>query len=1449
MTGHRRPLLLLSLGFAAVAALVLDARAAGAAEASCEKGGVTGTIEIGDGSTPPCEFVDLWAVPDTGTWTSVGQSKWGPVTAELPAGTWRFAAHACDTYFPFRPSEPVICAKGSDGCVACKGRFKLSMFGLFGGFSGQVTLLPSSVPAGPGVPVGAASGLSCNAEKFAYTDAKGTFVLAPTIEPHRSNHWGVGVDGDGSGPGSRSYLLTADSCENGVTATTFSSRDITVNLFRAAPYMALHEASARPLPFPQLLPVLPPSEVAPGVSPTTGNVFLDQADVEAWGAAGSLAFVRSYNSRAAASRFESALGPGWSYSYDAQLAWPETHVIMVRDDNGRVTYFEDADGDGTFRASVPLGERSRIVKTATGYERRFSDGGRDIFNTAGRLVERVDPGGRTTRLSRDAAGRLVAVTDPDGRKLTFSYSAAGRLLKLSIGDDELATYAYDAAQRLEHVTYPDASGFSFAYDAAGQLLRLADAAGRTLRTYAYDGQKVHSFEIADGQERTTIEYGPLKTTVTDALGRVTTYEWTNIRGLHLVTAAIGVCPSCAGTSVTPDAIPAPPPAPIRTEADSPSAWGRLLTPPWPYERWPRAAVDATPPHGAVADRHSWTYDEAGRLLSYSDGSGRRSVLTYDEHGEPNSITHPGAGTVRVSHDASSRITALRAASAVDPKQERTTLLGYDEKGRLTSRTESGLTPDGRPARLTMRLSYDEAGRLARLEGPRSMTEAMTFTYDTAGNLTSISDAVGLVRRFLGHTPLGYPTSVVSAGRTTSYSYGLLGRVLSRSEGSEPAVFAYSPTGRLKLSLRPRGNRTEYVYDAYDRLTEERVGSHRLVHRYDRAGQRVGDMVPDENGVERERLLEYDAFGRLVRLSAPQGSRYEISYDRLGRPDALHGPGAQGASLQYDENGHLATVKRSGGTLVTYAYDNAGRMTSATDGNGTGYAYGYDDLGQLRLLSTPAGDRTAFDYDGAGQLIERIDGRGIATGYDYDARGRLLRVRFPKDKAIEYTYDTCVEGRDRLCSVTDAGGRTTFGYDSHGHLAMETREISGGGRFQTGYSYDVNGNLAAMRYPSGRLVSYAWDDADHLRSISSSSLDAPLATLANLSHDIHGLVNGIAYSNGLSVKWVRDLEGRVRAIRGAPLDLAYTYDGAGMVTGQSSTNKYQTFEYDGAQRLLTAAGPWGTLGWTYDGSGNRLTESSANSNTTYTYQARTHRLSSANAEGPFTFGYDGAGNTIRLGESRTGYDEAGRLIWFGQEARTAEYAYDYKGRRVSKKTVDGTVYFIYDLADRLIAEATPEGTMRAEYAYADDRPIAYFRGGLSFVHTDASGTPVLLTGPRGEPLWERQPRPFGDEPAPVHAGATPFNLRAPGQYYDHETGFYQNWRRTYVPKLGRYLEPNPCAAPDPLAANAYSYAAANPSGLVAPDGLTPRPAESSWVQALWATVLRWPTVASPACTAP
>jgi RHS repeat-associated protein len=1444
-----------------------------------DKGVVSGAVAIGDRSTPPCDFVDLWAIPESGAWTALGKFPWGEIATSLPPGVWRFAAYACDTYFPFRQSAPVRCVRDAKGCVVCSERFDLAMYAMFGGFSGQVTLLPEDVSAGPGIPVAAASGLTCGAEKFAYTDEKGRFVLAPAIEPHRSNHWGLMVDGDGTDSGSRAYFLNADYCENGVTATTFSSTDVTVNLFRVAPYMAANDPSIRPLPQASLLPARPPHEAGPGISLTTGNVALDQTDVAAWGAPGSLAFTRSYNSRIALQRRLSPLGPGWSHTYGAQISAPAGGVLMLHEDDGSPRFFQDKDGDRTYRPSVPITEASVIVKSTAGYVRRFTDGGQEDFDDQGRLTRRVDAIGRVTVLHRDDQGRLASVVDPDGRRLVLGYDAAGYLVRVGSGAFVAVTYTYDADGRLRTVHHPDGAGFAFTYDDSAQLLTMAERNGHTLRTYTYDGNRARSYEIAGGRDRVSIEYSPLKTTVTDVLGRATAYEWSNFRGMRLVTAALGHCRDCGPTPVDPlDPNPAAPAAPIPTPASVAAlpTWARLLRPPWPMTAWPQdAAVDWPVESARVAERHTWTYDLQGRLLSHRDAAGTTTHVAYDANGWPITVTDTLGRTIRLTRDAAGRVTSISAPSVANPRQARTTTFAYDTKGRLTARSEAGQNGDGSPFRILTQLGYDDAGRLTQVDGPRpDAPDVTTYTYDASGNLTAIIPAEWLALRFTDHTPFGWPRGQVDAnGRALTYTYGAVGRLLAVDDAGDVTSYEYTPGGRLKRLLQPRGTGAIFTYDTYDRLVEVRnAADHRRVYTYDMAGQRTRDQVRSAAaGSERERTFEYDGLGRLSRISVADG-RYDLTYDAAGRVASFRAPGADPEIYEYDAGGRLAAHLLPGGLRIALRYDARDQLVSATDSEGGAYSYSYDDLGRVYRLVTPSGATTVFGYDLSGRLAWRADGRGVTTTFERDVVGRVVSIRVPKDRPIVYRYDNCPEGRGRLCEVVDQAGTTVFAYTPKGQIAEETRQV-GPTSFVTGYSYDRNGNLSSVRYPSGRVVTYVWDEADHLRSVSSGAA-GPMQTIANLSYGADGALSGITYANGVGLAYVRDGVGRVRAIRGLPIELSYAHDARGDVAAIGGGDRAQTFTYDPARQLVGATGSWGALAWAYDPAGNRVGEVGQGVAATYVYEPRTQRLTAVTGAGVAQYGYDAAGRVVRAGDERFVYDDLGQLTIVGGQHRTGEYAYDYKGRRAWKSANGATTLFTYDIFDRLIAESTREGAIVAEYVYDQDRLLARAtRSSLAYVHVDALGMPITMTDAKGETIWSFDPRPFGEAaatrptptptatPAPARTtaaraaaarGAIAFPLRAAGRYFDEETGLQRNGYRTYDPRLGRYLEPNPCARPGrALHHSVYGYAAQNPLAFASPDGLALVPVSESWTlpATLWPALLPSPGAGSPECAEP
>jgi RHS repeat-associated protein len=1460
-SGKRFPanvLKLLSLVF------LLASAPAAAQVCNTEKGTVTGTIKVDDGSKPPCDFIDLWAIPESGAWVELGKVAWGEAAAQVPAGTWRFATHACGTYVPFRPSAPVRCAKDAQGCVVCNGRFEISQYALFGGFSGQVTLLPEDQPAGQGVPVSVATGLNCGADKFAHTDEKGRFDLGPEIEPHRSNHWGLPVDGDGSHRGSRTYFLNADYCDNGVTATTYSSTDVAVNLFRVSSYMAAQDPSIRPLVPPPLFPAMPPHEAGPGISITTGNVALDQIDAAAWGGAGRLLFRRSYNSRLAGQPRLTVLGAGWTHSYAAQIDFPVPGVLRLHEDDGAPRYFQDIDGDGTYKPSAPVTEPSRFTKAAGGYARRFADGALEDYDERGRLRRRVDARGRATTLTRDSADRLVTITDPDGRKLSLAYDAEENLRSLSMGDEILARYSIDDDGRLRAVTYAEGNGFTFTYDELGQLLAVADAGGRTLRTYTYEGARAKTFEIAGGRERVSLEYSPLKTVVTDVLGRVTTYEWSNIRGLRVVTAAIGRCPGCAPAVVDPlDPTPAlpEPPVPVPALDEAVPTWVRLLSPPWPLASWPIApAVEWPRPEARVSERHAWTYDLQGRLLSHRDADGAATHVAYDGNGLPSSVTDGLGRVVRFTRDTAGRITAATAPSVANPRQERSSTFSYDAQGRLAARTENGVAGDGTPIRLATRLGYDEQGRLVRVDGPRpDVADVAAFAYDATGNLVSAAAVDWLPRRLAEHTRLGWPRRVTEAsGRVLAYAYAPGGRVAGVHEGEDVTLYEYTSTGRVKRVQRPRGNGVAYTYDAYDRLVETRnAAEHRFLYTYDMAGQRTRDQARTATGGERDRAFEYDRLGRLSRILVADG-RYELTHDAPGRVVSFRRPGGDPETYQYDEAGRLTLQRIPGGPATLYRYDARDSLVSAADADGSTYTYTHDDFGRLTRMVAPSGATTTFGYNAAGQLATRTDGRGVTTTFERDALGRVTAVRTPNDRGTVLAYDTCPQGRGKLCDVTDRTGRTTFAYTPRGQLLEETRRM-GTASFTTAYSYDRNGNVNSLRYPSGRVVTYSWDEADHPRSVSTAAT-GPMQVVANLSYGADGALGGISYANGVSLTFGRDAQGRVRTIRGAPFDLAYAYDPQGDVTGVSGGDRTQAFGYNPARRLGSASGPWGAFTWTYDAAGNRVSEAGPDGTMSYAYQARTQRLLSVTGTATTAVGHDAAGRAVRAGTERFVYDDLGQLVMVGAAHRTGEYGYDYKGRRAWKNAKGSTVVFVYDAQDRLIAEATREGAVLAEYVYDGDRPIARAqRGALTYVHVDPMGRPIAISDAKGQRVWSPAARPFGDRaasaaatprPSPTSTPVPPaFHLRAGGQYFDEETGLVHNHWRTFDPQLGRYLEPNPCARPGRiLHHNVYAYVGQNPLSFVARRGLVAVPAAREWAIPgdLWESLLPSPGGVSPEC---
>ncbi len=141
----------------------------------------------------------------------------------------------------------------------------------------------------------------------------------------------------------------------------------------------------------------------------------------------------------------------------------------------------------------------------------------------------------------DSEGQIIGFVDPDNRTYQYSYDTEGRLISITF-PDETPTDATDNPERIYHY---ENSAFPNA------LTGITDENGNRYATWAYDDQgRAISSEHANGVDKTTLIYNADgTTTVTNPLGKQTTYHFTTTHGVKKVTQVEGhPTASCEGAN-------------------------------------------------------------------------------------------------------------------------------------------------------------------------------------------------------------------------------------------------------------------------------------------------------------------------------------------------------------------------------------------------------------------------------------------------------------------------------------------------------------------------------------------------------------------------------------------------------------------------------------------------------------------------------------------------------------------------------------------------------------------------------------------------------------------------------------------------------------------------------------------------------------------------------------
>ena len=408
-------------------------------------------------------------------------------------------------------------------------------------------------------------------------------------------------------------------------------------------------------------------------------------------------------------------------------------------------------------------------------------------------------------------------------------------------------------------------------------------------------------------------------------------------------------------------------------------------------------------------------------------------------------------------------------------------------------------------RASIRLAYDDAGRLTRAETDAG--EWVEYTYDGSNRLAGVRGIRGNVTEYR-YGDNGLLAEVLRDGQMTDrFEYSAQGRLLrEQSDGRTVEYVLEQGSGRTSLAIddgAAKARRFEFD-DAMRPLHQELADGTVVDWTHDPGGASVASVAPPGG---RPFVLARSADGNTVSWTLPEGGEYRAVYTEADRTWSLvDGSGsrvigarrlAPDGRLEWVSAGPVMAHPRlrpDGGLAgvvvglseaestalrewISVGYDTEGRPSSVEDFSGFGFEMTRDAAGRplswrtngaevhferdvngnVTGIETSWGDRQETRFDAAGRVTTTtLDRKGERTTAEF-RDGRLVGLHQFDGGRLEITYGPGDGGAGPARILTPSGLELRYTYDSLGRVTQV--DVDGVRRIR--YRYDRAGRVSGL----------------------------------------------------------------------------------------------------------------------------------------------------------------------------------------------------------------------------------------------------------------------------------------------------------------------------------------------------------------------------------------------------